>query len=184
MERRQIPQTMNITGTHINYYRICKRKLWLFSNGINMEQTSDLVADGKLIEDETYLQRPERYEQIELSVDFEGLNLVGKIDFFDVKNKIIHETKRSNKVEQAHIWQVKFYLWLMKLKSIEAKKGVIEYPSLRQKEEVILTEDDFLYLENTVLEIKKLKEDETCPPVINAKICKSCSYYEFCYVNE
>ena len=79
---------MNITGTHINYYRICKRKLWLFANGINMEQTSDLVADGKLIEDETYLQRPERYEQIELSVDFEGLNLVGKIDFFDVKNKL------------------------------------------------------------------------------------------------
>jgi CRISPR-associated exonuclease Cas4 len=72
----------------------------------------------------------------------------------------------------------------MKLKGIEAEKGVIEYPSLRQKEEVILTEDDILYLENTVLEIKKLKEDETCPPVINAKICKSCSYYEFCYVNE
>src|SRR5690606_32181057 len=37
--------------------------------------------------------------------------LTGKIDFFDTKNKVVHETKRSNKVEQAHIWQVKFYLW-------------------------------------------------------------------------
>lgn len=175
---------MNITGTHINYYRLCKRKIWLFANGINMEQTSDLVADGKLIEEETYLQRPERYEQIELSSEFQGISLVGKIDFFDVKNKIIHETKRSNKVKLAHIWQVKFYLWLMKLNGIDAEKGIIEYPTLRQKEEVLLTVDDILYLEKTVLEIQDLLESEVCPPVINAKICKSCSYYEFCYVQE
>lgn len=175
---------MNLTGTHINYYRLCKRKLWLHANGINMEQTSDLVADGKLIEEETYLQRPVRYEQIELSSEFQGISLAGKIDFFDTRNKIIHETKRSNKVEQAHIWQVKFYLWLMKLNKIEAEKGTIEYPTLRQKEEVVLTEADILYLEKTVVEIQKLMECEVCPPVINAKICKSCSYYEFCYVNE
>ena len=25
---------MNITGTHFNYYQVCKRKLWLFANGI------------------------------------------------------------------------------------------------------------------------------------------------------
>ena len=29
---------MRITGTHINYYFICKRKLWLYSNGIQLEQ--------------------------------------------------------------------------------------------------------------------------------------------------
>ena len=175
---------MNLTGTHINYYQLCKRKLWLFTNGINMEHTSDLVADGKLIEEESYLQRPERYEQIELSSKFQGSSLAGKIDFFDTKNKIIHETKRSNKVEQAHIWQVKFYLWLMKLNGIEAEKGIIEYPTLRQKVEVPLTESDILYLEKTIVEIQKLMESEVCPPVINKPICKSCSYYEFCYVQD
>jgi len=35
---------MNLTATHINYYMVCKRKLWLFSNGINMEHTSDAIA--------------------------------------------------------------------------------------------------------------------------------------------
>src|SRR5699024_7431945 len=101
---------MNLTGTHINYYRLCKRKLWLFVNNIQLEQTSDLVTDGKIVEEESYQQRSERYSQIELSAEYEGLNLVGKIDFYDTRDKIIHETKRSNKVEQAHIWQVKFYL--------------------------------------------------------------------------
>ncbi|MHB1921511.1 MAG: Dna2/Cas4 domain-containing protein [Chitinophagaceae bacterium] len=35
---------MNITTIRINYYRICQRKLWWFSNGINMEYTFKTVA--------------------------------------------------------------------------------------------------------------------------------------------
>ncbi|MBW7870359.1 MAG: CRISPR-associated protein Cas4 [Flavobacteriia bacterium] len=175
---------MNLTGTHINYYRLCPRKLWLFANNIQMEQTSDLVSDGKVIEEESYQQRSERYSQIEVFYEFNDVSLSGKIDFFDAKNKIIHETKRSNKVEEAHIWQVKFYLWLMKLNDIEAEKGIIEYPKMRETETVYLTDSDREYLEGTVLEIQNLILSEHCPPVINAKICKSCSYYDFCYSGE
>jgi CRISPR-associated exonuclease Cas4 len=40
---------MIITPTHINYYHVCHRKLWLFSHGKQMEHTSELVAEGKLI---------------------------------------------------------------------------------------------------------------------------------------
>ena len=29
---------MIVTGTYFNYYQLCHRKLWLFANGINMEQ--------------------------------------------------------------------------------------------------------------------------------------------------
>ena len=31
---------MKITGTHFNYYQVCKRKLWLFASGIHFEHTS------------------------------------------------------------------------------------------------------------------------------------------------
>lgn len=175
---------MNLTGTHINYYRLCKRKLWLFSNGINMEQTSDVVADGKIIEEESYQYRNEKYSQLELSYNYNDINLNGKIDFFDTAKRLVHETKRSNKVENAHIWQVKFYLWLLMLNNIEANGGVIEYPKLRVTEEVNLSEIDIKYLESSVLEIKTLIERDNCPPVINARICKSCSYYDFCYADE
>lgn len=175
---------MNITGTHINYYRLCKRKLWLFANNIQMEQTSDLVKDGKLIEEESYQQRSERYTQIELSAEYEGAILTGKIDYFDTRDLVVHETKRSNKVETAHLWQVKFYLWLLELNNIEAEKGIIEYPRLRIREEVYLAEEEKKYLKQTVKDITTLVNSATCPPVINAKICRSCSYYEFCYVGE
>ena len=175
---------MNLTATHINYYRICKRKLWLFANNIQMEQTSDLVADGKLIEDESYMQRSERYTQVELFIPYDGINLSGKIDFFDTRNRVVHETKRSNKVEVAHIWQVKFYLWMLLLNDIEADKGVIEYPRLRETEDVFLEQSDIDYLQRAVKEIETLVNSKICPDVINAKICKSCSYYDFCYVGE
>ncbi len=173
-----------INATLINLYRVCPRECWLHSNGINMEHTSDLVTDGKLIEEESYLQRSEKYSQVELFILFEGINLSGKIDFFDTRNRVVHETKRSNKVEVAHIWQVKFYLWLLQLNEIEAEKGVIEYPRLREKEDVFLDQSDIDYLQNTVKEIQELVKSENCPEVINAKICKSCSYYDFCYSGE
>ena len=149
-----------------------------------MEQTSDLVDDGKIIEEESYLQRSEKYSQIELSHSYNGISLRGKIDFFNTSKKIVHETKRSNKVESAHIWQVKFYLWLLKLNDIEADGGIIEYPKLRVTENVELTDKDIKYLESSVIEIEKLISSNNCPSVINARICKSCSYYDFCYADE
>ena len=53
---------MTPTGTHFKNYQLCRRKLWLFVNGINVEHTSDAVYDGKLIHEGSYPQRPERYE--------------------------------------------------------------------------------------------------------------------------
>lgn len=175
---------MNINATLINLFRICKRECWLHANGINMEQSSDLVADGKVIEQESYQQRSQRFTQLSLYSEYQGISLSGKVDFYDTRDKIVHETKRSNKVEDAHVWQVKFYLWLMMLNGIEATKGIIEYPRLRQKESVILNKKDITYLKITVSNISHLIQDTKCPPVLNAKICKSCSYYDFCYSGE
>ncbi len=149
-----------------------------------MEHESDLVADGKAIEEESYLRRNNKYTQLKLSFDWNNITLTGKVDFFDTKDKVIHETKRSNKVDDAHIWQVKFYLWLLGLNGIGAEKGIIEYPKLRLTETVMLEEKDIGYLEETVSEITKLVESSVCPPVLNSKICKSCSYYDFCYSGE
>lgn len=42
-------EKLKVQGVKINYYYICKRKLWLFSKGITMEQNSDRVLSGKLI---------------------------------------------------------------------------------------------------------------------------------------
>ncbi|MFR5684246.1 MAG: Dna2/Cas4 domain-containing protein, partial [Clostridia bacterium] len=57
---------MNIIATHINYYHVCKRKLWLLGNGIGMEYTSDLVTEGRLVHETSYPNRAARYEEVSI----------------------------------------------------------------------------------------------------------------------
>lgn len=175
---------MTVNATLINLYNVCPRECWLHANGVRMEHTSDTVADGKLLHETSYADRNIKHSELSIEAQYNEINLFGKIDFYDAKRKIIHETKRSNKVETAHEWQVKFYLWLLKLNGIEETTAILEYPLLRQTDRLELTEEDIIYLEKTTLSIAQLKESEQCPPVINAKICRNCSYYELCYVGE
>lgn len=141
-----------------------------------MEHTSDLVYDGKLIQETSYPQRSARYEELEMG----GI----KIDFFDARNKVIHEIKRSNKIERAHEWQVKYYIYVLEQTGIEGVSGILEYPTLRHTARVTLSDNDRAKIQKMEREIEQIVESETCPPVINARICKNCSYYEFCYVKE
>jgi CRISPR-associated exonuclease Cas4 len=164
---------MNITATHINYYLVCKRKLWLFSNQIQMENNSDLVTEGKLIGENTYNQRPEKYVEIEID------NI--KIDFYDAKNKVIHEIKKSNKIEAAHEAQVKYYILRLRQMGIENVKGILEYPTLRITKSIELHDNDIEMIRKWEEEISEITENTEIPVPINKSICKKCSYFEFCY---
>lgn len=166
----------HITGTQFNYYRVCHRKLWLFTNGINMEHTSDLVYEGKLIHETSYPQRSEKYTEIEL----EGI----KIDYYDARNKVIHEIKKSDSHEEAHEWQVKYYIYILKQNGVEGVTGILEYPKLRETHTVLLTENDCLEIEKVKEEITALIESEACPSRLSQSKCKNCSYFDFCWSGE
>jgi CRISPR-associated exonuclease Cas4 len=165
-----------ITGTHFNYFQVCHRKLWLFANSLQMEHTSDLVYEGKLIQEESYPQRAGRYEEIEIS----GI----KVDYYDPKNKVIHEVKKSDKVEHAHEWQLKYYIHVLKNNGIEGVSGVLEYPKLRKRMEVFLSEVDEDEIGDMLVEIREIIDTEVCPPLIKKGICRNCSYYDFCYAGD
>jgi len=167
---------MKATGTLVAYYVFCKRRMWLHANGIRMEHTSELVSEGKFIHETSYPQRAERYTELEV----DGC----VIDFYDANRKIIHEIKKSDKVEEAHRWQVKYYIWLLKKNGVDGVTGIIEYPKLRETTKVELTDEDVWVLEKMIDEIGQIVVSEICPSRLEAKICKSCSYYEFCYTEE
>lgn len=167
---------MQITGTHFNYYIVCQRKLWLFANGMNMEHTSDLVYEGKLLHENSYPQRAEQLEEVELN----GI----KIDYYDHKNKIIHEIKKSDKVDKAHEWQLKYYLYRFEKNGIENVSGILEYPALRKKETLCLTDEDRKRIREMETEINNICQSSSSPSLSKMSICKNCSYFEFCYSSE
>lgn len=164
------------TGTHFSYYMICRRKLWLFAKGINMEHTSDAVYDGKLIHRGSYPQRSERYEEVAI----EGI----KVDYFDAKRRVIHEIKRSDKMEKAHEWQVKYYIYVFERNGIEGCAGLLEYPMMRQTMPVEITDKDREEIRRIEQDISDIIESDVCPPLSKKHICKSCSYYDFCFTTE
>lgn len=167
---------MHITATHVNLYHVCHRELWLHANEIRMEHTSDTVSEGKLIHETAYPQRAERYREVVMS----GV----KIDYYDPKVKVVHEIKKSDKVEEAHLAQVKYYLYILEQNGIDGATGIIEYPTLRKTERVELTPEDRIEIVSWQGQIHRLITQAQCPARINKPICKKCSYYDFCYVGE
>ncbi len=160
-----------MTGTDIAYYFACKRKLWLSNKNLNMEQNSENVALGKVISENSYHR-----EKHEIKIG----NIV--IDFFDSKTNTINEVKKSDRMEELHFWQVKYYIKVLTQKGIPDVKGKIDYPKLRKTAEVFLTEEDSYKLDEIEKEIGILISQTSAPPVINASFCKKCAYYEFCYI--
>lgn len=160
-----------VTGVMVYYYFVCKRKLWFFANNLTMEQNSNLVSMGKLI-DETSYSREKKHILIDESINIDFLK-----DW-----KVIHEVKKSREIEKASVWQLKYYIWVLKQKGVAIEKGILDYPLLRKREEIILTKEDEQQLEEILKEINKIIEMKLPPHLKKKGICKKCAYYELCYI--
>ena len=160
-----------ISGTMFYYYFVCKRKLWFFSNGIQLEEDNEDVILGKLIDENSYSK-----ELKHISID----NTVN-IDF--IKDwKILHEVKKQKSIEEAGIWQLKYYLYFLKIRGINIEKGILDYPKLKKREEVFLSKDDEKKIKEILSEIEKITLMEKPPELEKLKICKKCAYFEYCYI--
>ena len=155
---------MQPTPTHLNYYLICKRKLWLFHHKIQCEWKSELVKIGKIYHED--------FKDQEIEID----NF--KID--KLSNGKVFEIKKKNTAPEAARFQVIYYLYLLKQKGIMTG-GVIKYKESNRLEEVKLTPE----LEKELLQLLK-DTDIICslknlPEVKRIRYCDNCSYYELCF---
>lgn len=161
----------DITGLMVYYYEVCKRKLWYFTNDIQLEENNSNVILGKLLEENSYTRD-------EKKINIDG---VINIDFIRSK-KILHEIKKSNSIEPASILQVQYYLYYLEKKGLVGLKGILDYPLLKQTVEVNLTDSDRENLENIIIGIKEILRKES-PPILEKKnICKKCAYFDLCFV--
>lgn len=165
-------EDLKVQGIKVNYYYICKRKLWLFSKGITMEDKNDRVLQGKLVHENSY----SRIETREIVVDD-----ILKIDI--VEDEYIREIKISSKMSNADRMQLLYYLFYLKRMGIE-KKGVINYVKERRREFIELDKESENEIIKTLSDIKQILTLKKPPKVENLPYCKKCSYYELCYCGE
>jgi len=164
-----------MTATLYAYFPQCPRKMWLHHHQIVMEQTSDLVAQGRILHEKAYPQRANRYRELQLP----GI----KIDQYDPKNGIVYEMKKSPKRAKAHEAQLKFYLWRLEQEGLKAEYGILEYPQQRRTQQVSLTPEDREHIPQTLANIQQLLT-APCPERLLQQKCKHCSYIDFCWSGE
>jgi len=162
-------ETEHISGTEVNYYFVCKRKLWLSSHGLEMESEADIVRKGKLTHKYSYKRKRKEI----------GVGRI-RIDLLEEKG-MVHEVKTSPAMEEAHKYQLLYYLYNLKNNAGVIKEGVLDYPLLHKKVKVSLDEASELDLEHHLKAIADVKELPKPPVVERMRICRSCAYRDLCW---
>lgn len=160
-----------ITGIMMYYYVVCKRKLWYFYNQIQLENESENVKIGKAIDEYSY-QREDKNINIDDVIN---------IDFIKSK-KILHEVKKSRKIEEAGILQIKYYLYYLRQRGVLNVTGKIDFPLLKQNIIINLTDEDICEIEVILKNLDKIVKLEVPPKLEKLPICKKCAYFELCFI--
>jgi CRISPR-associated exonuclease Cas4 len=160
-----------INGTQINYYFICKTKLWLFSHNIQMEQESDNVKLGKTLHENSYKK------ENEVLID----NLIN-VDFIKNNNPIeIHEVKKTQSMKRSHEFQLLYYIYYLKNeKGLNNIVGYLNYPENRKKIKIELTDEKEKELKDVLEDINNII-NSNIPKPKKSRICRKCAYFEFCF---
>lgn len=136
------------------------------------------------------------YKRKKKEIDIDGVIV---IDWIDREEKVIHEVKKSSSMEQAHQWQLKYYMWYLEQKGMQMADesewnefknqpekrgyaGELNYPKLRRTKRVILSQKDRETIENKIIpNIRKIINRKKPPRTVEWDVCRYCSYNELCY---
>lgn len=160
---------MYIRGTQVNYYFVCKTKLWLFSHNMNMEKESDLVKLGKLLHMDFF----ER-EQKEIQLGSIAIDVAKKGNILEIR-----EIKRSDKLEKAHRYQTLYYLYYLKRLGIPAR-AVLSYPKAKKNVELELSDEIEAEIDRILKDIEEICKGKIPKPEYRSQ-CRRCAYFEFCF---
>lgn len=177
-------ETPRLTGTHLNYWLICHRKLWLFSHGIQMERENEDVQIGKQIGADAY-GRHEKEINLDDTAVLDWVEHQPGDDGFVT----VHEIKKSKAMSEAHRLQMLFYLDFLRSKGVTAR-GLIDYPEIKARETVELDAHGEALLAQARLDAARIIAQDDVPlrlDEINPKkiaFCQKCAYFDFCYCDE
>src|SRR5690606_18192661 len=115
---------MNITGTDIWYYFICKRELWFIIRKIVPDQEDENVEIGRFLH-EYYSNRGKK----EVDIGSGKIDRVKKVD----GKLIIQEIKKTDRFKKSSYYQLLFYLYELQKMGIEAT-GELLFAEKKTKE--------------------------------------------------
>lgn len=126
---------MDVNGTHIWYYFICKREVWLITHQIAADQEDDNLEIGRFISETSYQRQKKEM-------------LIGNIKVDRIRREgdtlVVGEVKKSSTYEKSAYYQLLFYLDTLRKMGIEAK-GELLFPKEKKVTKVEWTEEGKKY---------------------------------------
>lgn len=165
---------MEITGTDIWYYYICKRELWLMMHKIIPDQEDENVEIGRFITD-YYSDRGKK----EVDIGSGKIDRIKKVG----DRLIVQEIKKSSRFKKSSYFQLLFYLYQLNKMGITAT-GELLFSEEKTKETVELTGSNVYELEEAIEDITKYAKLSIPPPPKKIKYCNKCAYREYCWAGE
>ncbi|MDY6868392.1 MAG: CRISPR-associated protein Cas4 [Chloroflexota bacterium] len=163
--------SFTITGTHIWYYFICHRQVWLISHKIEPDQEHEALLLGR-INDQTGYSRKKKY------LYFEG----GVVDLYREQHGqlIISEVKKSSRFEESARMQLLYYLFKLQEVGIDAI-GELRIPKEKKVMAVRLDSDSEIAIQKACAEIDRIVALDLPPAPCRCRYCRGCAYLEFCW---
>ncbi|HML94286.1 MAG TPA: CRISPR-associated protein Cas4 [Thermodesulfobacteriota bacterium] len=162
---------IRITGNTIQYYCICKRKVWLSVRQIDPDEDNPHLEFGRFVSRSVY---PRHKKEIKLE------NIIIDLSRLEDSKIIVGEVKKSSRAAHAARMQLCYYLYVLKEYGIEAE-GELLFPKEKKKEKVSLTDEVIKELEDAMEDIRNIASEEIPPPPVKIGYCTNCAYREFCW---
>lgn len=162
-----------ITGTLVWYAAICQRETWLMAHQIEPDRQNELLALGRLNQEQHYSRAIKELELPGIRVD-QIRREKGEL--------VLSEVKKSSKYLHAATMQLGFYLYTLEQKGIQAR-GEVLIPKEKKKIPVELATIRPELME--LLErIRTICAQPTPPKAAWFHWCGNCAYNEFCWAGE
>lgn len=162
---------MEVTGTHIWYYFICRREVWLIIHNIAADQEDENMDIGRFLNEHTYTRNKKEV-------------MIGNIKVDRIRHEdnelYVGEVKKSSRYLKSARFQLLYYLDTIRKLGIEAK-GELLFPEERKKETVEWTPETGEELNRAIEDIRKIARLPTPPPPEKISFCRKCAYREYCW---
>jgi len=164
---------MNIPPSIYNAFNICPRQAWLMSRQLTADQQNEFLIVGRLIDETTFAREKKKIYIPEFNAMIDLIIKEGKIVF-------IGEIKKSSRTLKTGIEQLKYYLYVIKQKGINAH-GIIKIPKEKKSVKVELTSEDEITIKERLEKLNKLLQQEIPPEPKKIRFCSKCAHFEFCW---
>jgi CRISPR-associated exonuclease Cas4 len=158
-----------VTGISIQYASVCKRELWFYLHGVDINRDNPHIATGSDVDSRFYQDAESQVIDSMIAPDI-------------LEDGRIIEVKPSSTNSCSSENQLLYYMWYLSRFYDIKRSGVLAYPTERKRESVELTDQKITKIKELIQTVYEMYQSDEPPEFEEKPVCESCAYKEFCQI--